>query len=536
MRSIARPLTALALALGLGTAAAEEQPLRLKDLQRCGDFFSAEQLTFCLRSEGLTRDDLNVMLRGKPVEATRAQDGRLRLSLSRQNHRSGPLWLEQGERRSNPVWLTVNGSHVVPAGPDEVAKNMDGLTTYVDLVSVIIEEDHDGLHESRRLAEKYGAEEPLEQDKQPKPRNSEWVANRFLDAVDFYQRRLPAQNAPIKAQPVRIGIIERDVDFDSPEFKAYLGECDPNTPRTCVYARDAQSPAEHGTSVTGILAARSVEAQDRGFLTAIEPASAGFEVIVERNSDAGITANVAASVNLVEDGVRVLNWSWGIHRIGTRDVEGEEVDSLIRSGVAMSGYEELLEEFFLWLRREHPDVLVVNSAGNGSARSGQDDYRLPSSFITEQLLVVGAHQRDFSKDVPVEHPDYVTKRPSSNVDMRVDITASACTRAATLQTGKRGEVHCGTSYATPMVTGIVGAMLSINPALAPEQLRELLRRSALTIGRNSDFEAAEADDLTAPILPSERGYQLDNRDIGRSARLDMRKALELTVDSLQQVR
>jgi len=212
------------------------------------------------------------------------------------------------------------------------------------------------------------------------------------------------------------------------------------------------------------------------------------------------------------------------------------VDSLIRSGVAMSGYEELLEEFFLWLRREHPDVLVVNSAGNGSARSGQDDYRLPSSFITEQLLVVGAHQRDFSKDVPVEHPDYVTKRPSSNVDMRVDITASACTRAATLQTGKRGEVHCGTSYATPMVTGIVGAMLSINPALAPEQLRELLRRSALTIGRNSDFEAAEADDLTAPILPSERGYQLDNRDIGRSARLDMRKALELTVDSLQQVR
>ena len=583
MRPIARPLTALALALGLGTAAAEEQPLRLKDLQRCGDLFSAEQLTFCLRSEGLTRDDLNVMLRGKPVETTRAQDGRLRLTLSRQNHRSGPLWLEQGERRSNPVWLTVNGSHVVPAGPDEVAKNMDGLTTYVDLVSVIIEEDHDGLHESRRLAEKYGAEvvgaiaplhtyqlrlpvrnlterdalvlrlgsetsvdaviieesgaeEPLEQDKQPKPRNSEWVANRFVDAVDFYQRRLPAQNAPIKAQPVRIGIIERDVDFDSPEFKAYLGECDPNTPRTCVYARDAQSPAEHGTSVTGILAARSVEAQDRGFLTAIEPASAGFEVIVERNSDAGITANVAASVNLVEDGVRVLNWSWGIHRIGTRDVEGEEVDSLIRSGVAMSGYEELLEEFFLWLRREHPDVLVVNSAGNGSARSGQDDYRLPSSFITEQLLVVGAHQRDFSKDVPVEHPDYVTKRPSSNVDMRVDITASACTRAATLQTGKRGEVHCGTSYATPMVTGIVGAMLSINPALAPEQLRELLRRSALTIGRNSDFEAAEADDLTAPILPSERGYQLNNRDIGRSARLDMRKALELTVDSLQQVR
>ncbi|MCP9339061.1 S8/S53 family peptidase [Stutzerimonas xanthomarina] len=583
MRPIACCLTALTLALGLGSALAEEQPLRLKDLQRCGDLFSTEHLTFCLSSEGAANANLEVMLRGKPIETARGKNGRLRLTLNRKEHQSGPLWLEQGDRRSNPVWLTLNGSHVIPASPDEVAKNMDGLTTYVDLVSVIIEEDHDGLEASRRLAEKYGAEvvgviaplntyqlrlpvnnlterdamvlrlgsetnvdavvieesgaeEPLEEDKQSRPRNSEWVANRFLDAVDFYRRRLPARKAPIDTHPVRIGIIERDVDFDSPEFAAYLNRCDPAKPKTCVYARDAASPADHGTSVTGILAARSAEPGDSGFLSALEASSSGFEVIVERNSDAGITANVAASVNLVEDGVRVLNWSWGIHRVGTLDVDGEEIDSLVRSGVAMSGYEELLEEFFLWLRREHPDVVVVNSAGNGSAHSGQDDYRLPSSFITEQLLVVGAHQRDFSRDVPVEHPDYVTKRPSSNIDMRVDITASACTRAATLETGKRGEVHCGTSYATPMVTGIVGAMLSINPALAPEQLRELLRRSALTIGRDSDFEPAEADDLTAPILPSERSYQLDNQDIGRSARLDMRKALELTVDSLQHVR
>lgn len=583
MRHNALLLTTLTLALGFNTAMAEEQPLRLKDLQRCGDLFATEQLTFCLRSEGLDEGDLKVMLRGQGIEASQEENGRLRLTLDKNDHRSGPLWLEQGERRSNPVWLTLNSSHVLPAGPDEVAKNMDGLTTYLNLISVIIEEDQDGLDEARRLAKKYeaevvgaiaplntyqlrlsvknlterdalvlrlgsetsvdaviieesGAEELLEEDQQPKPRNSEWVANRFLDAVDFYLHRLATQKAPIETHPVRIGIIERDVDFDSPEFAAYVGECDPGKPRTCVYARDAKSPSDHGTSVTGVLAARSVEPGDSGFLSALESESSGFEVIVERNSDAGITANIAASVNLVEDGVRILNWSWGIHRVGTLDVNGEEIDSLVRSGVAMSGYEELLEEFFLWLRREHPDVVVVNSAGNASAHSGQDDYRLPSSFITDQLLVVGAHQRNANKDVPVEHPDYVTKRPSSNIDMRVDITASGCTRAATLTPGKRGEVHCGTSYATPMVTGLLGAMLSINPALEPEQLRELLRRSALTIGRDSDFEAAEADDLTAPILPSERSYQLNNKDIGRSARLDMRKALELTVDSLQHVR
>lgn len=573
-------VTALLLALGGNLAMADEAPLRLKHLQRCGDLFAANELTFCLRSEGGADGELKVMLGGKLIEASRSGKGRLRLTLRKSEHESGPLWLEQGDRRSNPVWLTLNGSYVLAAGPDEVAKNMDGLNTYLDLISLIIEEKHNGLDESRRLAQKYGAEvvgaiaplntyqlrlpvknlterdamvlrlgnelsvdavvveesgaeEPVEQDAANKPRNNEWVANRFLDAVDYYRQRLASRRAPIETHPVRIGIIERSVDFDSPEFSDYLGDCNPREPRTCVYARDAESPAEHGTTVTGILAARSDEPGNNGFLSALEPVGSGFEVIVERNSDAGITANVAASVNLVEDGVRVLNWSWGIHRVGTRDIEGEEVDSLIRSGVAMSGYEELLEEFFLWLRHEHPEVLVVNSAGNGSARSGQDDYRLPSSFVTEQLLVVGGHQRNDKRDLPVTHPEYVTKRPSSNVDMRVDITASACTRAATLQPGKRGDVHCGTSYATPMVTGVVGAMLSINPTLAPEQVRELLRRSALTIGLDKDFEPVEADDLTAPILPSERSYQLDNRDVGRSARLDMRKALELTVDSLQ---
>lgn len=570
-------------ALNPSPAMAEPAPLRIKEVQRCGDLFATDLLTFCLRGTGLGDGETRLMLGGKPVESSPTGDGNLRLSLRKAEHQSGPLWLEQGERRSNPVWLSLNGSHVLAAGPDEVAKNMDGLNTYLNLISLIIEENHDGLDEARRLASKYGAEvvgaiaplntyqlrlpvkdlterdamvlrlgsevsvdavvveesgpeEPVEQDRGKKPRNSEWVANRFLDAVDYYRHRLPAQQSSAKMHPVRIGVIERNLDFDSPEFAQYIGDCEPQAPRTCVYARDAEDPTEHGTTVTGILAARSEEPGDSGFLSALEPASAGFEVIVERNSDAGITANVAASVNLVEDGVRVLNWSWGIHRVGARDVEGEEVDSLIRSGIAMSGYEELLEEFFLWLRREHPDVLVVNSAGNGSAHSGQDDYRLPSSFITEQLLVVGGHQRNGKRDVPVTHPEYVTKRPSSNVDMRVDITASACTRAATLEPGKRGDVHCGTSYATPMVTGVVAAMLSINPQLAPDQLRELLRRSALTIGRDHDFEAAEADDLTAPILPSERSYQLNNQDIGRSARLDMRKALELTFDSLNQAR
>jgi hypothetical protein len=583
------PLLAVALLLLTATAQAQA-PLRLVHLQHCGDLFDESQQLFCLNSHGLQRDAFTLMLNGLPLpsEAIERRGETLRVKIARGTQHSGPIWLEQQGQTSNPVWLSLKGSHVVAAKPGEVANNMDGLTTYVDLVSLIIEEDADGLTVSRQLAKKYaakvvGAIAPLntyqlrlpvdnlierdamvlrlgsevsvdavvieesaaeEGDARAQnnpaaniPTQNEWAANRFLDAVNYYQRRIPAKASPVPTTPVRIGLIERDVDFDAADFNDYLGEASraDGKPHTRLYARDAARPDGHGSTVAGILAARWDKGGNTGFLRGLDGAGPGFEVIVERNSDAGITANIAASVNLVEDGVRVLNWSWGIHRIGAKNIRGDEVDSLVRSGLAMSGYEELLEEFFLWLRSEHPEVIVVNSAGNGASFSGADEYRLPSSFITDQLLVVGGHQRS-NRDVPVEDAGYAIKRSSSNSDTRVDISAAACVHASTLAAHEQGDIHCGTSYATPLVAGLVAGLLSINPDLQPAQVRMLLRRSAMTLGEEFDFEPADAEDLTAPILPSERNYELNNPDIGRSARLDMQKALDLAVKSRERVR
>ncbi|SDG89053.1 Subtilase family protein [Pseudomonas flavescens] len=582
-----RPVLSALLLATIAPSVPAAEPLRLKHLYRCEDVQDRQRQTFCLDARGMADGELQVLLDGKPLPASAVdrRDG-LRINLDSDGYRSGPLWLQQGDAVSNPVWLSMAGSHVLAAKPGEVAKNMDGLNTYVDLVSVVIEEDAQGLDTVKALAKKYGAEvvgaipplntfqlrlpakdlvqrdalvlrlgselsvdavviEESSAEEQEAPAGEsaadhldeqEWAANRFLDAVNYYQRRIASKRSPIDSKPVRIGLIERNVDFDAPDFKDYLGaaEREGNAPHTRLYSRDADKADGHGSTVAGILAARWDKGGNTGFLRGLDGAGPGFEVIVDRNSDAGITANIAASVNLVEDGVRVLNWSWGIHRVGAKNIHGDEIDSLVRSGIAMSGYEELLEEFFLWLRREHPDVVVINSAGNGASFSGADDYRLPSSFVTEQLFVVGGHQRSERKDVAVDDPAYVTRRSSSNIDTRVDITATACVRASSAAENQQGSVHCGTSYATPLVAGVVAAMMSINPALHPDQLRMLLRRSAMTIGEEFDFEPTDADDLTAPILPSERGFDLNDKDIGRSARLDMQKALDLTVRSLDQ--
>ena len=580
-RSIAILPALLTLTLATFTSASADS-LRISHLQRCGNLLDPNTLHYCLDviSSGKTPQVLfNSEALPAPSILQTERGLRLRLDVDQP---SGPLWLELDGEQSNPVWLSTRRSHVIAAAEDEVATNQDGLTTWVNLISLIIEEQHDGLQEAKRLAEKYDAEvvgaipplntyqlrlparnleqrdalvlrlgnevsvdavvieesspeEAAERDKPAKPEDAgrEWAANRLLDAVVYYQRRLGDGDIPL--QPVRIGVIERDVDFDSPDFADYLGNCRRDSQRTCVYARDAESPSGHGSTVTGVLAANREDPGSSGFLRALDDAGPGFDVIVERGSDGGITANVAASVNLVEDGARIINWSWGLHRIGTMDVNGDPVDSLVRSGVAMSGYEELLEEFFLWLRAEHPDVVVVNSAGNGAAHSGRDEYRLPSSFVTDQLFVVGGHQRSKGK-TEVENPGYAVRRKTSNVDMRVDITASACVEGASSKRGEPGEAHCGTSYSTPLVAGVIAAMLSINPELEPEQIRMLLRRSAMTIGPEQDFEAPDGDDLTAPILPSERNNQLNDPDVGHSARLDMYRALDLAVKSRDRVR
>jgi hypothetical protein len=558
------------LVCGLSRGAWAEPALRLEGLDRCSDLLNTRQQVFCLKAAGLGPGPVKTWL-GTAERAIDREGDHLRLTLETGKDFSGPVHLEQEGRTSNSVWLSMAGNHVLAARPNETAINPEGLTTYLNLVSVIIEERYDGLDQARQLAQRYGAtlvgaipalntwqlrlpvknlierdalilrlshevsvdavvieessaEEAEREVPPPGQAQDEWAANRFVDAVNYYRRRIAARGAPIEPAPVRIGVIERNVDFDSADFSDYASPC--QLPRTCLYARDALSPQAHGSTVSGVLAAHWQKAGNTGFLRGLEGVSKGFEIIVERDSDAGITANVAASVNLVEDGARVLNWSWGLHRIGAQKVQGGDIDTQVRSGVAMAGYEELLEEFFRWLKAKHPNVLVINSAGNGASYAGRDEYRLPSSFVTDQLLVVGGHERRDTAQ-PVGSPDYALRRASSNLDVRVDISAAACAPGV----DPEATTHCGTSFATPLVTGIVAAMLSINPQLTPAQVRTLLRRSSLPIGADGDFEPVDGEDLTAPILPSERNFELNHPDVGRSARLDMHKALELTVQS-----
>jgi subtilisin family serine protease len=63
-------------------------------------------------------------------------------------------------------------------------------------------------------------------------------------------------------------------------------------------------------------------------------------------------------------------------------------------------------------------------------------------------------------------------------------------------TGDYTDIFGGTSSATPLVAGIVGLMLSVNPELTVDQIKDILRRTAVKIGDQSSYQPDSNTGLT----------------------------------------
>ncbi|WP_192938651.1 S8 family serine peptidase [Pseudomonas putida] len=510
-----RALGLLALVVILMSNAGEAaSAIRIERLAICGPWTPGPPRSWCVQVSGMSGAMPVVLLDGHPLPARNVtRNGQtLRLYLPRQDVDSGPLWLRDGSRTSNPVWLSMRPSHVLSASPERQVFIADQLVTSVDLLGVLLRDEVKGVPEARRIAKAHGLQivgaiaplnlyqmrlpsttllernamvqalgrEPdvetvlVEDDNRPDgqsprkattpPDQQGWMANRFDQGVDLYVRQTAWE--PRRPGNVSVGVIEKGVNFESPDFAELAAPC--GQAGVCLHARHSQPENAHGSIVTGMLVARIVEGGNRGLLSRIGSLGEGFKVIVDIGGETGVVGRVAASVNLVQDQVRVLNWSWGVHRMGRLDMAGEPVTANVRSDLAFDGYERLLVRFFAWLKREYPQVLVVNSAGNTA--SSTDDH-LPASLPSEQLLVVGAHQRS-GRDVAVEDARFVVRRGNSNLGPRVDITAAACPRpplTAAPEVGRGG--GCGTSYSAALVSAAVAAVVSINPDLQPAQIK-----------------------------------------------------------------
>ena len=237
------------------------------------------------------------------------------------------------------------------------------------------------------------------------------------------------------SRSITIAIIDQGVDYNHPDlrnqFGAYKGydfvdeDSDPSP--------DILDEA-HGTHVAGIISAT----MDNNLGVA---GVGNFILVAYRAMDEGgsgrtidiFEASLEASRN---PDVRVVNMSLG----------GATYDSLLREGI-----DSLLNR----------NKVVVAAAGNDG---GSVNY--PAAF--DGVIAVSAW--DTSSTIA----------PFSSRGPQVDISAPGVWILSTIP-GNQLAWMDGTSMATPYVSGVVGLMLSVNPDLNPNEVRDILCNTAVDV-------------------------------------------------------
>ncbi len=191
----------------------------------------------------------------------------------------------------------------------------------------------------------------------------------------------------------------------------------------------------HGTYVAGCAAAESDNPDcypSIGFDCRIMPLRAG-------NANGTLEEDDIAAALLygVSNGAAIINMSFG-------DVVASP---LLREVVTVA---------------HDAGVVLVASAGN--ATNGGIHY--PSGF--QEVIAVGA----------TDAFDRATN--FSNYGPSVDIMAPGDEIGSTILGGECGlwDLSSGTSYASPIVAGVAGLVLSVNPALSPDDVMNIIRSSA----------------------------------------------------------
>lgn len=219
---------------------------------------------------------------------------------------------------------------------------------------------------------------------------------------------------------------------------------------------DNPSGNHHGTKVAGFVAAQtdnSIGISGIGFNT---------KLITFAN---GNSTNQVLLLSQIP-GVRVINISWP-------------------SGCSYSPFHAAIYQE-IW----ENGVVVVCAAGNGpngnSCGNGHD-YLYPAAYDYTIAVTSVGHVYPVGTDDPIlgkrdwkDVHEKIIGDPSSchTHNDKVDICAPGYHMTSTSNGNNYFDNGNGTSYASPIVVGVVALMLAVNPNLTPDQVRNILKNTA----------------------------------------------------------
>lgn len=222
---------------------------------------------------------------------------------------------------------------------------------------------------------------------------------------------------------------------------------------------DPRDDHGHGTAVAGVIAARTQNHEGQAGMCwkcSVMPVK-----VLDRNGSGPSSTIAAGIVWAVNHGARVINLSLG----------GAGTTQALQDAVAFAASK---------------GVVVLAAAGN----SGSSTKFYPAAYA-ETLSVAATTSSDNLYDWSNRGLDWV------------QVAAPGC-NVAPVRGGGYGD-FCGTSSATPIVSGIAALALSLDPSLGKDALEQALRRTArhgiggVEYGRVHALYTLAALGLTAPL-------------------------------------
>ena len=269
-----------------------------------------------------------------------------------------------------------------------------------------------------------------------------------------------------------IAISDDGVDIEHPEFEGKLaGQFDfelgiPNgKPKTSIN--------NHGTACAGVAVARGVHT--RGVAPNCNLMAVRFPAYM------GIADEARMFQWMADNGADVINCSWG-------PPDGTGAYYPLPDNVA-SAFDYCVNQ-----GRLGRGVPIIWAAGNGNELVSRDGYASSPNVIA----VAACNERDLRSHYSDFGPEIAICAPSSGDqragDRRVFTTDRQGQEGYNSGGGTLGGDHDGhytndfggTSSAAPLVAGVVGLMLSVNPELTWRQVKQILMDTADKIGDGYD--------------------------------------------------
>ncbi len=343
------------------------------------------------------------------------------------------------------------------------------------------------IRRSRRLA--FVPDDPLAV--------SQWYLA-FVRAFDFWAERPPTA-------PVLVATIDSGIDGGHPEFAGRI-----EAARSFVAGKATRDPLGHGTMVAGEIAA-AID-NGRGIAGMAFPARLLVAKVARRDGTVSTEAIARAIRWATDRGAEVINLSFG----GLRDPANPARDTYSRLEHAAIEY------------AVSRGVLVVAPTGNCQAICPFGFAHYPAAL--PHVLGVSAVAQDgralsFSNrdsrynDLAAPGTGIISTLPTTLTDASCgDPGYSLCASDPFQRLGQ------GTSFAAPLVSAAAALLLSEQPNLRPDQLRQLLVRSARDLGpagRDRETGAGALDVTAALVSLSGPRFAADhlepNDDLGRDA-------------------